>query len=97
MTTQQAGSALLQITGPDLARYAWHAGTHHVPCQIDGDRLLMAPDAGLAALMRDMGAQVAEVTAQFTPEKSRAKHGQVHHHSSHTHIEDDDETAADEA
>ena len=28
-----AEEAVLEVTGPDLARYAWHIGNRHTPCE----------------------------------------------------------------
>ncbi|KZZ71232.1 urease accessory protein UreE, partial [Sulfitobacter sp. HI0129] len=35
---------LIEITGPDLVRIAWHIGNRHTPCQIEPGRLLIQRD-----------------------------------------------------
>ncbi|PQO24361.1 urease accessory protein UreE [Rhodobacteraceae bacterium WD3A24] len=63
-----APEPLLAVTGPALARLAWHIGNRHTPCRIEPDRLLIRRDPVLADMLRGLGAQVAEVTEPFRPE-----------------------------
>lgn len=63
-----APEPLLAVTGPALARLAWHIGNRHTPCRIEPARLLIRRDPVLADMLRGLGAQVAEVTEPFRPE-----------------------------
>lgn len=94
---------LLEVKGGDLLRFAWHIGNRHAPCQIEADRLLIQRDSVMADMLRQLGAQVAEVSAPFTPEggayglgrtlphEHGHVHGHVHHHANHEHIEEEGE------
>ena len=44
IAVEAAPEALLEITGDDLTRIAWHVGNRHTPCQIEASRLLIQPD-----------------------------------------------------
>jgi urease accessory protein len=63
-----AEEPLLVISGPDLARYAWHIGNRHTPCQIEADRLLIRQDHVLEAMLTQLGATVTRALEPFTPE-----------------------------
>ena len=63
-----APEPLLEITGSDLHRIAWHVGNRHTPCQIEAARLLIQRDAVIADMLTRLGADVREVTEPFTPE-----------------------------
>ncbi len=63
-----ATEALVQITGPDLHRLAWHIGNRHTPCQIEAARLLIRRDHVLEAMLAQLGATVSYVQQPFTPE-----------------------------
>jgi urease accessory protein len=63
-----AEEPLLIVTGPDLARYAWHIGNRHTPCQIESGRLLILQDHVLEAMLTQMGASVTRALEPFTPE-----------------------------
>ncbi|MGJ8610934.1 MAG: urease accessory protein UreE [Octadecabacter sp.] len=76
-----AQEVLLQITGDDLVRLAWHIGNRHTPCQIETNRLLIQPDHVIDALMRKLGAQVTEITQAFIPEGGAYGHGRTHSHA----------------
>ena len=82
-----AEEALLQITGPDLPRLAWHIGNRHTPCQIEGARLLIRRDHVLEAMLRQLGAQISEVSEPFTPEGGTYGTGRTmgHSHGGHSH------------
>lgn len=82
--------ALLEVTGRDLMRFAWHIGNRHAPCQIEDSRLLIQNDKVMADMLRQLGADVAEITAPFTPEGGAYGHGRTMGHShghehGHTH------------
>ncbi|WP_225030012.1 urease accessory protein UreE [Xinfangfangia pollutisoli] len=76
-----AEESLVQITGPDLLRYAWHIGNRHTPCQIEPDRLLIRADHVLEAMLAGLGATLAPVTEPFTPEGGAYGHGRTMGHS----------------
>ncbi|MCB1333220.1 MAG: urease accessory protein UreE [Roseivivax sp.] len=81
-----AEEPLLQVTGTDLARIAWHIGNRHTPCQIESGRLLIQRDHVIADMLRRIGASVAEVSEPFTPEGGAYGHGRTHGHDhSHSH------------
>jgi urease accessory protein len=66
-----APEALLEIRCADakhLARVAWHIGNRHVPAQVLSNALRIRRDHVLADLTRQLGAQVSEIEAPFTPE-----------------------------
>ncbi|HAC48492.1 MAG TPA: urease accessory protein UreE, partial [Sulfitobacter sp.] len=66
---------LLEVTGPDLPRIAWHIGNRHTPCQIDADRLVIQRDHVIAKMLGQIGAATREITAPFRPEGGAYGHG----------------------
>lgn len=74
---------LYKISGPDLARLAWHVGNRHTPCQINEDHLLIQADPVIGHMLEHLGAVVEKCTAQFTPEGGAYGHGRTH---SHEHV-----------
>ena len=81
-----APEPLLEVTGKDLHRIAWHIGNRHTPCQIEPARLLIQKDHVMAQMLAQLGAHVHEVTEPFTPEGGAYGHGRTHGHDhSHTH------------
>ena len=82
-----AQEPLLQITGADLVRLAWHIGNRHTPCQIEAGRLLIARDPVLADMLRHLGATLAEVVEPFRPEGGAYGHGRTMGHD-HGHDHD---------
>ncbi len=80
-----ADEPCLRITG-NLPRLAWHIGNRHTPCQIEADHLIIRADPIMADMLRGLGAQIAEITAPFTPEGGAYGHGRTHGHDhSHQH------------
>ena len=79
-----APEALLAVTGPSLARLAWHIGNRHTPCRIEAERLLIRADHVLADMLRRLGAEVTEVTGPFEPEGGAYGHGRTFGHA-HDH------------
>ena len=75
-----APEALLAVTGPSLARLAWHIGNRHTPCRIEADRLLIRDDHVLADMLRRLGAEVVPLTAPFQPEGGAYGHGRTMGH-----------------
>lgn len=87
-----ADEDVLSVTGPDLARLAWHIGNRHSPCQIEGNRLVIRKDHVLQAMLERLGATVVPACESFRPELGAYgvgrpmghDHGHDHHHS-HDH------------
>lgn len=75
-----AEEELLEITGADLARIAWHIGNRHTPCQIEPNRLVIQRDHVMRDMLLQIGAQVREVTEPFVPEGGAYGHGRTHGH-----------------
>ncbi|MEM7599513.1 MAG: urease accessory protein UreE [Pseudomonadota bacterium] len=75
-----AVEALLSVTGPDLARLAWHIGNRHTPCQIEAEHLLIQIDPVIRHMLETLGATITEVDAPFTPEGGAYGHGRTHSH-----------------
>jgi urease accessory protein len=75
-----APEPLLAVRGP-LVRLAWHIGNRHTPCQIAEDHLLIRDDKVLAGMLRGLGADVAPITAPFTPEGGAYGHGRTFGHA----------------
>jgi urease accessory protein len=72
---------LLEVTGDDLPRLAWHIGNRHTPCQIEEGRLLIQHDHVIRDMLGKIGATVREVVEPFTPEGGAYGHGRTHGHS----------------
>ena len=78
---QAAAQDLLEITGPDMPRIAWHIGNRHTPCQIEDRRLLIQPDHVIRDMLAKIGATVREVNEPFIPEGGAYGHGRTHSHA----------------
>ena len=76
--------ALIEVTGENLARIAWHIGNRHTPCQVEKERLLIQHDHVLEDMLKKLGAMVRPVTEPFQPEGGAYGHGRTHGHS-HSH------------
>lgn len=76
-----APEPLLEITGDDLTRLAWHIGNRHTPCQIEEGRLLIQPDHVIRDMLGKLGAILRDVTEPFTPEGGAYGHGRTHSHA----------------
>ncbi|MFN3954864.1 MAG: urease accessory protein UreE [Pararhodobacter sp.] len=69
-----------------LPRLAWHIGNRHTPCQIGPDQLVIRADHVLEAMLRQLGAEVHEAIATFTPEGGAYGHGRtMGHDHGHDH------------
>ena len=64
----------------DLPRLAWHIGNRHTPCQIEADRLVIARDHVLEAMLRQLGADISYSNEPFTPEGGAYGHGRTMGH-----------------
>jgi urease accessory protein len=83
---QPAEEPLLEVTGSDLVRLAWHIGNRHTPAQIEPGRILIQRDHVMADMLEKLGATTREVTEPFTPEGGAYGHGRTHGHDhSHQH------------
>lgn len=71
---------LLEITSTDLTRIAWHIGNRHTPCQIESHRLVIQRDHVIRDMLRQIGAEVHEITEPFRPEGGAYGHGRTHGH-----------------
>ena len=80
----EAKEPLLQITGDDLVKLAWHVGNRHTPCQIEKDRLLIQADPVIGHMLEHLGAAVTPVSEPFIPEGGAYGHGRTHSHE-HVH------------
>ena len=91
IAVRPAPENLLQVTGADLPRLAWHIGNRHTPCQIEPGRLLIQRDHVIMAMLSHLGATVTDVHEPFTPEGGAYGHGRTHAHEhgktlhSHSH------------
>lgn len=63
------------VSGAHHALLAWHIGNRHLAAQIEGDRILILRDHVIALMLEQLGAKVANVREQFSPE-----HGAYHGH-----------------
>lgn len=75
-----APESLLAVSGPELARLAWHIGNRHTPCQVEADRLLIRDDPVIANMLAHLGATMTAVTEPFKPEGGAYGHGRTHSH-----------------
>lgn len=71
---------LYEVTGPDLARLAWHVGNRHTPCQIADNALYIQRDKVIGHMLEHLGAVLNEVVRPFTPEGGAYGHGRTHAH-----------------
>jgi urease accessory protein len=85
-----ADEELYAVTGETVTRYAWHIGNRHTPCEIAADRLVIQRDPVLKAMLEQLGAEVAEIVAPFSPEGGAYGHGRTmgHDHGGHGHSHD---------
>lgn len=80
ITVRAAREPLLEVTGANLQRLAWHIGNRHTPCQIEGARLLIQRDHVIRDMLGRIGATLREVEEPFTPEGGAYGHGRTHGH-----------------
>lgn len=70
-----------------LIELAWHLGNRHLPAELREDRILIARDPVIRAMLEGLGATVAEVTEPFHPMRGAYhgtgghSHGHGHHHA----------------
>lgn len=84
-----AREPVLDVTGANLARLAWHIGNRHTPCQVFDGALRIRDDKVIAHMLEHLGAKLTPATAPFTPEGGAYGHGRTHAHehgaSAHAH------------
>ena len=70
IAVEEEPERLLEARGaPELMlRLAWHVGNRHAPCELGEGWLRVAADRPMEAMLRGLGAEVAEVVAPFRPE-----------------------------
>jgi urease accessory protein len=77
-----APEQLLEVRGKDalhLSRIAYHLGNRHLECEISARHIRIRRDHVIAAMLRGLGARVAEIEAPFHPE------GGAYHQGGHGH------------
>lgn len=74
---EAAPEPLLEVTGDNLIRLAWHIGNRHTPCQVESGRLLIQSNQVMAEMLTGLGATVREVTEPFAPEGGAYGHGRT--------------------
>lgn len=75
-----AKEQVLEVSGENLARLAWHIGNRHTPCQILSGKLRIQRDPVIRHMLEHLGAIVVEAEATFTPEGGAYGHGRTHAH-----------------
>jgi urease accessory protein len=80
-----ADEPVVRVTGPNLARLAWHIGNRHTPCEVQGDHLVIRQDHVLEAMLEGLGANLTRVIGPFRPEGGAYGHGRTlgHDHGPH--------------
>ena len=81
IAVEAAQEELLEITGEDLVRLAWHIGNRHCPCQVEPARLLIQNDHVIRDMLTLLGATLRDVTEAFCPEGGAYGHGRTHSHA----------------
>lgn len=76
-----AKEPLLEVTGKDLVRLAWHIGNRNCPCQVQSDRLMIQTDHVIREMLLQLGATLREVSEPFIPEGGAYGHGRTHSHA----------------
>jgi urease accessory protein len=90
---QAAEEALLEVTARSplhLTELAWHIGNRHLAAAIYPDRILIARDHVITAMLEGLGAVVREVDEPFTPVRGAYSgsaqpggHAHTHAHGPH--------------
>ena len=80
VVVRAAEEPVLVVTGAALARFAWHIGNRHTPCEVEADRLIIQRDPVIRHMLGQIGAHVVEAILPFTPEGGAYGHGRTHSH-----------------
>ena len=79
-----ADQPLAEVSGPELARLAWHIGNRHTLVQVLPDGVLrIRDDHVIATMVEGLGGIVTRRRAPFSPELgayARAESGNGHEH-----------------
>ena len=59
---------LIEIKGDNLKQIIWHIGNRHLPCQIEGNRILIQDDAVILDMVLKLHGNVKKVFEKFQPE-----------------------------
>ncbi len=80
-----ADEPVVRVTGPNLARLAWHIGNRHTPCEVQESWLVIRQDHVLEAMLVGLGASLTHVIGPFRPEGGAYGHGRTlgHDHGPH--------------
>jgi urease accessory protein len=80
-----ADEPVVRVTGPNLARLAWHVGNRHTPCEVQADHLVIRQDHVLEGMLVGLGASLTRVIGPFRPEGGAYGHGRTlgHDHGPH--------------
>ena len=80
-----AEEPVVQVSGDNLARLAWHIGNRHTPCEVRSDRLIIRQDHVLEAMLVGLGATLTRIVAPFHPDGGAYGHGRTlgHDHGPH--------------
>jgi urease accessory protein len=80
-----ADEPVVRVTGPNLARLAWHIGNRHTPCDVQEGCLVIRQDHVLEAMLVGLGAELVRVIGPFRPEGGAYGHGRTlgHDHGPH--------------
>lgn len=81
---------LLEIVPRDplhLSELAWHIGNRHLPAAIETERILILRDHVIADMLRQLGAELHEIAAPFTPLRGAYSGNGAHQHEGrHYHL-----------
>jgi urease accessory protein len=80
-----ADEPVVRVTGPNLARLAWHIGNRHTPCEVQESWLVIRQDHVLEGMLAGLGASLTRVIGPFRPEGGAYGHGRAlgHDHGPH--------------
>lgn len=79
------------VPGQDLsmARMAWHIGNRHLEAEITDTAIRLRLDHVIKSMLEQLGAEVTEINAPFSPEGGAYGHGRTHGHDhAHSHAHD---------
>jgi urease accessory protein len=80
-----ADEPVVRVTGPNLARLAWHIGNRHTPCEVQESWLVIRQDHVLEGMLAGLGASLTRVIGPFRPEGGAYGHGRTLGHDHRPH------------